>query len=68
MRLYKGYSPKNVNPYWIVTYDITMNHSVSTNYVVSLSNGKKLLATLSTFKLFPGLYTQVPVGISNETV
>ena len=68
MKLYKGYHPKNVNPYWIVTYDIPVNHTVSTNYVVSLSNGKKLLATLSNFKLFPELYAQVPIGISNETV
>ena len=68
MKLHKGYFPKNVNSYWIVTYDIPVNHAVSTNYVVSLSNGKKLLATLSNFKLFPELYTQVPIGISNETV
>lgn len=68
MKLYKGYHPKNVNPYWIVTYDITVNHAVSTNYTVSISNGKKLLATINTFKLFPELYTQVPIGISNETI
>ena len=68
MKLCKGYSPKNVNPYWIITYDIPVNHAASTNYVVSISNGKKLLATLSSFRLFPELYTQVPIGISNETV
>ena len=67
MKLHKGYFAKNVNPYWIVTYNIPVNHAVSTNYVVSLSNGKKLLATLSNFKLFPELYTQVPIGIPNET-
>ena len=68
MKLYKGYHPKNVSSYWIVTYDIPVNHAVSTNYVVSLSNGKKLLATVSNFKVFPELFTQVPIGISNETV
>ena len=68
MKLYTGYSPKNVNPYWIVTYDIPVNHTMSTNYIVSLSSRKRLLATLSNFKLFPELYTQVPVGVSNETI
>ena len=68
MKLYKGYHPKNVNPYWIVTYDITVNHAVSTNYVGYISTENKLRATLSTFKLFPELFTQVPIGISNETV
>ena len=68
MKLYKGYSPRNVNPYWIATYDIPMNHPVSANYVVSFSKGNKLLATLSNFRLFPELYTQVPIRISNENV
>lgn len=68
MKLYKGYSPKNVNPYWIVTYDIPVNHTASTNYAVSIFNGKKLMATPSNFKLFPELYTQVPIGVSVETI
>ena len=68
MKLYKGYHPKNVNPYWIVTYDIPVNHAVSTKYVGYISTENKLLATLSNFKLFPELYAQVPIGISNETV
>ena len=68
MKLYRGYSLKNVNPYWIVTYDIPMNHPISTNYVVSISNRNTVLVKLSNFKLFPELYTQVPVGISNETL
>lgn len=68
MKLYKGYSPKNVNPYWIVTYNIPINQSVSASYTVSLSNRNKLLVSLSTFQLFPELYVQVPIGVSNETV
>ena len=68
MKLYKGYSPKNVNPYWLITYNIPVGHPLSNNYTVSISNGNKLLATLSNFKLFPELYTQVPIGISNETL
>ena len=68
MKLYKGYSPKNVNPYWIVTYNIPMNHPVSANYVVSISNKNTVRVTLSNFKLFPELYIQVPIGIPNETV
>ena len=68
MKLYKGYHPKNINPYWIVTYDIPVNHAVSTNYVGYISTENKLLATLSTFKVLPELFTQVPIGISNETI
>ena len=68
MKLYKGYSPKNVNPYWIVTYNIPVNQSVSASYTVSLSNRNKLLVSLGTFHLFPELYIQVPIGVSNETV
>ena len=68
MKLYKGYHPKNINPYWIVTYDIPLNHAVSTNYVGYISTENKLLATVSNFKLFPELFTQVPIGISNETI
>ena len=68
MKLHKGYHPKNINPYWIVTYDIPVNHTVSTNYVGYISTENKLLATLSNFKVFPELFTQVPIGISNETV
>lgn len=69
MRLYKGYSPKNVNPYWIVTYNIPVNQSKSTSYIVSLSMiSNKLLASSGTFLLFPELYTQVPIGVSNETI
>ena len=68
MKLYKGYHPKNINPYWIVTYDIPVNHAVSTNYVGYISTENKLLATLSTFKVLPELFTQVPIGISNKTI
>ena len=68
MKLYKGYHPKNVNPYWIVTYNIPVKHTMYNTYVVSISTGNKLLATLSNFKLFPELYAQVPIGIPNETI
>ena len=68
MKLYKGYSLKNVNQYWIVTYDIPIKHPISDHYTVSLSNGNKLVVSLSTFHLFPELYIQVPIGVSNETV
>lgn len=69
MKLYKGYSPKNVNPYWIVTYNIPMNQSIPTSYTVGLTMiSNKLLASSGTFQLFPELYTQVPIGVSNETV
>ena len=68
MKLYRGYYPKNVNPYWIVTYDIPVNHIASVNYVIGFYKGNKLRATLSNFKLFPELYTQVPIRISNETI
>ena len=68
MRLYKGYSPKNVNPYWIVTYNIPIKHTISDHYTVSLSSGNKLVVSLSTFHLFPELYVQVPIGMSNENI
>ena len=68
MRLYNGYSPKNVNPYWIVTYNIPIKHPISDHYTVSLSNRNKLLVSLGTFHLFPELYIQIPIGVSNETV
>ena len=68
MKLYRGYCPKNVNPYWIVTYDIPVNHTVPTKYVGYISTENKLRATLSTFKLLPKLFNQVPIGLSNETV
>ena len=68
MKPYKGYSLKNVNPYWIVTYDIPIKHPISDHYTVSLSSGNKLVVSLSTFHLFPELYIQVPIGVSNETV
>ena len=68
MKLYRGYCAKNVNPYWIVTYDIPLNHAVPTSYVGYISTENKLLATVSNFKVFPKLFTQVPIGISNETV
>ena len=55
MRLYKWYSPKNVN------------HPVSIHYAVSLSS-KRLLVSLGDFSLFPELYIQVLIGVSNETV
>ena len=67
MKLYRGYYPKNVNSYWIVTYDIPMKHPIHNTYVGYISTENKLLATLSNFKLFPELYAQVPIGISNET-
>ena len=66
MRLYKGYSPKNVNPYWIVTYNIFINQSISANYTVSISSSNKLFVSLGTFQLFPELYTQTPIGVPNE--
>ena len=69
MKLYKGYSPKNVNQYWIITYNIPVKQSVSASYTVSLSMiSNKLLASSSTFILFPELYIQVPIGVSNETI
>lgn len=68
MKLYRGYYPKNVNPYWIVTYDIPMKHPIHNTYVGYISTENKLLATVSNFKLFPELYTKVPIGIPNETV
>ena len=68
MKLYKGYFPKNVNPYWIVTYYIPVNHTVPTKYVGYISTENKLRATLSTFKLLPELFNQVPIGLSNKTV
>ena len=68
MKLYRGYSPKNVNPYWIVTYDIPMKHPIHNTYVGYISTENKLLATVSNFKVFPELFTQVPIGISNETI
>lgn len=68
MKLYKGYSPKNVNPYWIVTYNIPIKHPMTPNYTVSLSNSNELRISLSTFRLFPELYTQVPIEVPNETV
>ena len=55
MKLYKWYSPKNVN------------HPVSIHYAVSLSS-KRLLVSLGDFNLFPELYVQVPIGASNETI
>ena len=68
MRLYKGYSPKNVNPYWIVTYNIAIKHPISDCYTVSLSSSNKLVVSLGTFHLFPELYIQMPIGVSNETI
>lgn len=68
MRLYKGYSPKNVNPYWIVTYNIYIKHPRYNYYTVSLHSSNKLVVSLGTFHLFPELYIQMPIGISNETV
>ena len=68
MKLYKGYSPKNVNPYWIVTYNIPIKHPMAPNYTVSLSNSNELQVSLSTFPLFPELYIQVPIGAANEAV
>lgn len=68
MKLYKGYSPKNVNPYWITIYKIPVNHPMTPNCTVSLSNSNELRISLSTFRLFPELYVQVPIGVSNETV
>ena len=68
MKLYRGYAPKNVNPYWIVTYNIPRNHSMTSNYTVSLYNRNELRVSLSTLRLFPELYIQVPIGVSNETV
>ena len=68
MKLYRWYYPKNVNPYWIVTYNIPMNHPISTYYTVSLSNCNKLVGSSGTFHLFPELYVQVPIGVSNETI
>ena len=68
MKLHKGYFAKNVSSYWIVTYDIPMKHPIHNTYVGYISTENKLRATLSTFKLFPELFTQVPIGISNETV
>ena len=68
MRLYKGYSPKNVNPYWIVTYNIPIKHPRYNYYTVSLYNCNKLVGSLGTFPLFPELYIQMPIGVSNETV
>lgn len=68
MKLYKGYSPKNVNPYWIITYNIPINHPMTSNYTVSLSNRNELRVSLGTFHLFPELYVQVPIGVSNETI
>ena len=68
MKLHKGYFAKNVNSYWIVTYDIPMKHPIHNTYVGYISTENKLLATLSTFKALPELFTQVPIGISNETV
>ena len=68
MKLYKGYSPKNVNPYWIVTYNIPMSYPTDPNYIVSLSNRNEVQVSLSTLRLFPELYVQVPIGASNETI
>ena len=68
MKLYKGYFAKNVSSYWIVTYDIPMKHPIHNTYVGYISTENKLLATVSNFKVFPELFTQVPIGISNETV
>lgn len=68
MKLYKGYSPKNVNPYWRTIYKIPINNPVSNSYAVSITSNNKLQIALSTFKLFPEAYVQVPIGVSNETV
>ena len=68
MKLYKGYSPKNVNPYWITIYKIPVNNLAPNNYAVSITNNNKLQITLSTIELFPELHVQVPIGVSNETV
>lgn len=68
MKLYKGYSPKNVNTFWIVTYSIPVNQSISARYTVSLSSSNKLFVSFDTFHLFPELYVQVPIGVSNETI
>ena len=68
MKLHKGYCPKNVNPYWIVTYNIPIKHPIHNTYVGYISTENKLLTTVSSFKVFPELFTQVPIGISNETL
>ena len=68
MKLHKGYFAKNVSSYWIVTYDIPMKHPIHNTYVGYISTENKLLATVSNFKVFPELFTQVPKGISNETI
>ena len=68
MKLYKGYHPKNVNPHWIVTYDIPLKHPIYNTYVGYISTENKLLATLSNFKVFPELFIQVPIKIPNETL
>ena len=68
MKLHKGYFAKNVNSYWIVTYDIPMKHPIHNTYVGYISTENKLLATVSNFKVFPALFTQVPIRIPDETI
>ena len=68
MELYKGYSPKSVNTFYIVTYNIPIKHPLTDRYTISLTSCNKLVVSLGTFHLFPELYVQVPIGASNETI